>query len=326
MRAEALHGKRILVTGCAGFIGSHLSEFLLSLPEVHVIGVDNLCRGSKKNIQHLFSDDRFVFIEADINDTATMEAVVKETEMVLHQAALGSVNASVENPLLTHQANATGFLSLLEACRKQKVQKIVYASSSSVYGDNGDSVKNEISTGKPLSPYAVTKQCDELYASVYSSLFGMNIIGLRYFNIFGPRQNPRGPYAAAIPVFITRILKKEKIQIYGDGLQSRDFTYIDNAIQANILALLAPPTLSGEVFNVACGHTITLIKILELICQELKADPEVEYLPPRRGDIRYSLASIEKASRLLGYIPHVGVEEGIRRTVQWYKENYDSFY
>lgn len=317
MNLEFFNGRTVLVTGCAGFIGSHLVE-RLAAAGANVVGVDNLSRGQLDNIRHLIDTKKIKFIEGDIQDFSLMMSVTKNSEIVFHQAALGSVNASIQNPLETHASNSTGFLCLLEACRQNNVSKFIYASSSSVYGDLETEVKVEELVGNPLSPYAVTKLTDEMYAKVYAGLYpNMQITGLRYFNIFGPKQNPNGPYAAAIPIFITAALKNKPVEIYGDGLQSRDFTFVENAVNANLLAAMKK-LKSGEVYNVACGETHTLLKVLSIIEEIAGTKIQKKFSPPRQGDIRYSLASIQKAKSELGYSPQTGLYEGLKKTIDWF--------
>jgi UDP-N-acetylglucosamine 4-epimerase len=246
----------------------------------------------------------------------------KGIDVVLHQAALGSVPRSIENPVNTHNVNVNGFVNMLEAARHNKVKRFVYASSSSVYGDNTDLPKKEEKTGKPLSPYAVTKVTNELYAKVFSDVYKMEIIGLRYFNVFGPKQNPSGPYAAVIPIFVNRLLKNEICVIFGDGNNRRDFTYVDNVVSANILAAgTQNPLALGQVFNIAYGATKSVKDLYAQIKDLLGSNLEANHQLPRVGDIKDSFASVEKAKNLLGYEPLVSLDSGILKTIEWYRQH-----
>ncbi len=320
--SEELSNFTFLVTGAAGFIGSHLVEYLLQHNAKKVIGIDNLSNGHEKNISDFKCFKNFSFHIADITDFNTCLSFCKQVDFVLHQAALGSIPRSIANPLDTHASNATGFLNMLEAARLSNIKRMVYASSSSVYGDNTDLPKVEHKTGKPLSPYAVSKATNELYAYTYALIHKMPVIGLRYFNIYGPRQNTKGPYAAAIPLFIESILNNQTCYINGDGEQSRDFTFIENAIQANIKALFTNNTEAfGNVINVACGQKISVNEIFKKINNALKYQAEPIYREERVGDVRNSLADISKAKQWLNYNPEVFFEEGIEQTIKWFLEN-----
>ncbi|GIV28327.1 MAG: epimerase [Bacteroidia bacterium] len=307
-----------LITGGAGFIGSHLTEYLVH-QNCKVIIIDNLSTGSLENIRHLKSVE---FIQSDINDIKTLNKVLPKVDFIFHLAALGSVNRSVENPLNTHLANSTGFLSILQTAKEHHLKGIIYASSSSVYGDDTHLPKVEDKTGKPLSPYAVTKITNELYANVFWKLFQLPIIGLRYFNVFGPRQNPHGPYAAAIPIFIQKMMNNESIYIHGTGNQKRDFTYVENVVEANIKALEAilqnKQEAFGEVFNVGCQQNISINKVFQILSKKLNYTQSPIYTESRKGDIFESLADISKAKKLLNYQPKVFFEEGIDKTLQFY--------
>lgn len=315
-----------LVTGCAGFIGSHIAEKLISLNQ-KVVGLDNLSTGFRKNIDRLLSlnqNKQFSFIEGDIRSFETCQKVVKDTDIILHQAALGSVPRSIENPVLTNEVNVGGFLNIITAAKEAKVKKFVFASSSSVYGDNKDDIKVEERIGAPLSPYAISKKVNELYAANFSSIYGISTIGLRYFNVFGPYQDPNGAYAAVIPRWINKLLSGEQCTIYGDGKTSRDFCFVDNVVKANILAGLADNISSG-VFNIACGKSTSLSQLYSMIRDAIadKLCPQIKTLAPqmvdfRVGDIRHSLASYDKAKHLLEYNPDVFIEEGIKKTVSQY--------
>lgn len=312
---------RILLTGGAGFIGSNLAEKLLKDKRVTSVRVlDNLATGSKKNIEHLLSNHGFEFLEGDIRNYETCLAACDKIDLVSHQAALGSVPRSVHDPLTTNNVNITGTLNIFNAAREKKIRRVVYAASSSIYGDHPGLPKKESEIGNPLSPYAVTKYVNELYAQVFAGLFGMEFIGLRYFNIFGPRQSPEGPYAAVIPLFIEALLGNQVPVINGDGSHSRDFTYVDNAVQANLLALFTTEKKAiNEVYNVACGHQMSLQKLFEILKNEADSSLQAAYGPERTGGVKHSMADISKARQLLGYNPDVSAEEGLKNTFQWYK-------
>lgn len=317
----------ILVTGGAGFIGSHVCEDLLAAGH-HVRCLDNLTTGKEAWMQALRAKEGFSFLHADINDREALARAVKGADAIVHLAALGSVPRSIALPMDSERANLTGFLVLLEAAWAQSVKRVVYASSSSVYGDSITLPKKEGGEGHPLSPYAVTKAMDEVYAGLYKRLFGLETIGLRFFNIFGERQDPEGAYAAAIPRFIRALLRHEPPVIHGDGLQTRDFTYVKNAVQAVVAALDAPASLGGEVFNIACGDRCNLLELLHKMQERLvRIDPAIagvkpEHGPERKGDVRDSLADISKAREQLGYRPRFSLDEGLDRAVPWYAENW----
>jgi len=319
-----------LVTGVAGFIGSNLLETLLKLDQ-HVVGLDNFSTGFQHNfdeVQQLVSDQqwqRFSFVQGDIRDLATCRDVCGEVDFVLHQAALGSVPRSIEDPLLTNENNLTGFLNMLVAARDAKVQRFVYAASSSTYGDHPDLPKVEDKIGKPLSPYAVTKYVNELYADVFARTYGFQTIGLRYFNIFGRRQDPNGAYAAVMPKWFSALIRGEELFINGDGETSRDFCYIDNCVQGNLLAAtVANPAALNQVYNIAFGARTTLNELFNLIQQRVLAImPEIKATTPtyrdfRPGDVRHSLADISKAHTLLGYEPLYSVKDGLDQAAEWY--------
>lgn len=323
------HPKTWLVTGVAGFIGSNLLEALLRLNQ-NVVGLDNFSTGYQHNldeVQSLVSTEqwgRFHFIEGDIRNLEDCLKACKDVEYVLHEAALGSVPRSIADPLATNAVNISGFLNMLVACRDSKVKRMVYAASSSTYGDHPDLPKVEEKIGKPLSPYAVTKLVNELYADVFSKTYKMELIGLRYFNVFGPRQNPKGAYAAVIPAWISKILIDEEICINGDGETSRDFCFVENAIQANLLAALnLNPLAINQVFNVAVGEQNTLKKLFELLCNafqrhSVKYDREPLFQEFRSGDVRHSLADITKSRLLLGYEPAFTLSQGIEQLAPWW--------
>jgi len=320
---KRIKGKTILITGGAGFIGSNLSEHFLEFNTVRCL--DNLSTGYKRNIEHLMSNPNFTFIEADIvNLDACLEAT-KGCDIIYHQAALGSVPRSIAEPINTNSNNITGFLNVLEASRINKVNRFVYAASSSTYGDSVELPKLEDNIGRPLSPYAVTKYVNELYASVYSDLYGIETIGLRYFNVFGRRQDPEGAYAAVIPKFVDLMLQNQSPTINGDGEQTRDFTHIENVILANELSGSTDNQEAlNQVYNVACGESITLNELINELQNTLKEyNSNVENVavihgPERVGDIRDSLASIDKISNLLGYSPVSLLKEGLAKSVPYY--------
>ena len=323
--------KRWLITGVAGFIGSNLLEELLNLDQ-EVVGLDNLSTGNSRNlreVQRSVSPDRwkrFYFVEGDICDYRICERVVDNIDYVLHQAALGSVPRSIENPLKTNAANITGFLNMLEASRKAKVVSFTYAASSSTYGDSTDLPKVEDNIGNPLSPYAVTKLVNELYAVVYARNYGFKSIGLRYFNVFGQRQDPNGAYAAVIPKWTQALIGNNEVRINGDGLTSRDFCYIDNVVQMNILAATASDECKDNVFNVAFSDRTSLNELFDLIKGNLQKNGiEVDQSPIyqgfRTGDVRHSQADISKARKVLGYSPTHDISSGIAKAMPWYIQN-----
>lgn len=304
-----------LVTGGAGFIGSNLCESLLAMG-CQVRCLDDLSNGKQANVDLFLDHPAYTFIKGDIRDLDTCLQACAGVDFVLHQAAWGSVPRSIERPLLYEAINIRGTLNMMEAARQQQVKKFVYASSSSVYGDEPNLPKQEGREGNLLSPYALTKRVDEEYGKLYKKLYGLDTYGLRYFNVFGRRQDPEGPYAAVIPKFIQQLLHDERPTIHGDGYQSRDFTYIDNVIEANLRACLAPSDAAGEVFNIACGGRETLLDVYHALSQALGKTIEPIFAPERKGDIRHSHADISKARRLLGYDPDFSFAQGIARVVQ----------
>jgi len=308
-----------LVTGGAGFIGSNLCEALLRMG-LRVRCLDNLSTGKKEHVDIFAGYEGYTFIEGDIRDFNTCLAACDGVSYVLHQAAWGSVPRSIELPLLYEEINIRGTLNMLEAARRTGVKKFVYASSSSVYGDEESLPKKEGKEGRPLSPYALTKRANEEYARLYTSLYGLDTYGLRYFNVFGRRQDPNGAYAAVIPSFIRQLLADERPVIYGDGRQSRDFTYIENVIEANLKACLAGSDSAGEVYNIACGDNWQLIDLYKLLCRMLNKDIEPVFGPERPGDIRHSHADISKAKIHLGYNPEWSFERGMEEAIAWYRE------
>lgn len=312
----------ILVTGGAGFIGSHLVGALLQDERVTRVRVlDNLATGSRTNLQAYLANPRLEFMEGDIRDWDTCQRACAGMDRISHQAALGSVPRSIQDPLTSNAVNITGTLHLLEAARLAGIQRLVYAASSSTYGDHPDLPKMEDRIGRPLSPYAVTKYVNELYAEVYSQLFGLETIGLRYFNIFGPRQNPNGPYAAVIPLFIRHFLENTPPQINGDGTYSRDFTYVDNAVLANLLALFTTnPAALNQVYNIACGAATSLNELVQALQGLSGKDLAPRHGPIRSGDVPHSLAAIGKAQTFLGYEPRVTFAAGLAQTYAWFEQ------
>jgi UDP-N-acetylglucosamine 4-epimerase len=324
---EILTNKKILITGGAGFIGSNLCDYFLSNNN-NVICLDNFATGHRHNIEKFNSNPNFTLIEGDIRDLETCKKAVDGVDYVLHQAALGSVPRSLKDPITSNDVNVSGFLNMLVASRDANVKRFIYAASSSTYGDSKGLPKVEDVIGKPLSPYAITKYVNELYASIFSSTYGLETIGLRYFNVFGRNQDPNGAYAAVIPKFVSQFINHESPVINGDGMFSRDFTYIDNVIQMNEKALLTQnPEAINTVYNTAFGDRTTLNDLINYLKEFLSeydseiANVEVIYGPNRAGDIPHSLASIDKAKELLGYNPKHSMREGLKEAVAWYWEN-----
>jgi UDP-N-acetylglucosamine 4-epimerase len=322
--------RRWLVTGVAGFIGSALLERLLDLGQT-VVGVDNFITGHQRNLDDVLAinpDERlqFRFIEGDLRDPEVAKAAVKDVDIVLHQAALGSVPRSIKDPVSSHQHNVDAFLNVLVAAKDANVGRVVFASSSSVYGDHPGLPKLEDRIGKPLSPYAATKRCDEVYAQVFNDVYGMQITGLRYFNVFGRRQDPDGPYAAVIPRWITAMAQGRPCVIFGDGSNSRDFCYVDNIVQANILAATSDPAMAGTIYNCGCNGRTDLRELFAMIRDGLANDfPEVVdahpvFESPRAGDVAHSQASIDKITTALGYVPTHQVADGMAETVAWFAQ------
>ncbi len=311
----------ILVTGGAGFIGSNLTEALLQLENVGLVRVlDNLATGHLRNLQEFQSNPKFEFMEGDIRDFKTCQKACKGINLITHQAALGSVPRSINDPITTNEVNITGTLNIFNAAKEEGINRVVYAASSSTYGDSPYLPKREDVIGKPLSPYAVTKLVNELYADVFAKFYDINFIGLRYFNIFGPKQDPNGAYAAVIPLFIKCILENTPPTINGDGLTSRDFTYVANAVQANIKALFTENKAAlNEVYNIATNDRTTLIELFDLLKNIGDSQLEPHFGPERLGDVKHSLADISKAMNYLGYHPHVKIKEGLKKAFEWYK-------
>jgi UDP-N-acetylglucosamine 4-epimerase len=329
-QALALNPQRWLVTGAAGFIGSHLLEELLRLDQ-QVVGVDNFSTGKRENLVEVHQAvsprqwERLRFIEGDIRDPATCQDACRGVQTVLHQAALGSVPRSIENPLDCHDNNVTGTLNLLVAAREERVPRLVYASSSAVYGDDQSLPKLEKHTGFPLSPYAVSKQAGELYAGVFASLYGLKTVGLRYFNVFGPRQDPNGAYAAVIPRWIASLINDQQVTINGTGETSRDFCYVANVVQANLLAAYTDnPLALSRVYNVAVNQRTTLNELFAKLRARLVPrfghvlHSRPRYGEFRKGDVLHSLADIERAEKLLGYRPTHSVDQGLDAALDWY--------
>jgi len=320
--------KNILVTGGAGFIGSNLIEALLQNNNT-VTCLDNFSTGYRKNIDRFFDNPHFSLIEGDIRDLDTCRQAVEGKDLVYHEAALGSVPRSIENPVLSTHVNILGFVNMLTAAKDAKIPRFIYASSSSTYGDATYSPKVEDKKGFPLSPYAVTKHVNDMFARNFTALFGIETIGLCYFNVFGPYQDPNGAYAAVIPKFINLLLEHKQPTIYGDGKQSRDFTFVKNVVNANLLAGDAQLIENKhEHINVACNESIDLTSLTNEIIQSLaKYDPAIASIQPvyadaRKGDIRDSMASIEKAKRILGYSPKIFVKEGVEKTTEWFFQHF----
>jgi UDP-N-acetylglucosamine 4-epimerase len=324
--------KNWLVTGCAGFIGSHLCEYLLQNDQ-RVVGVDSFATGHQHNVDSFLSPLNskqrmsFQFHEYDLRDSSRCAELLEGIDIVLHQAAIGSVPRSIEKPGFSNDNNVSAFVNLVEGARKANVKRIVYASSSSVYGSEPTLPKKEDVIGKPLSPYAATKLFDEIYADVFSYHYGIEFIGLRYFNVFGPRQDPNGPYAAVIPRWLAALVDGRSTDIYGDGTTSRDFCYIKNVVQANMLAATVENKAAlNQVYNIAFGEKTSLAELLELIKASmgeknlLQHDPGIRWHDFRPGDIKHSLANIEKAKGLLGYAPKYSVHEGIEETIAYWAE------
>jgi len=326
------HSHHWLVTGAAGFIGSNLVEALLKLGQ-RVTGLDNFATGHRRNLEQVkesVTNDvwmKFNFIEGDIRNEADCARACAGVDFVLHQAALGSVSRSIDDPIATNATNVTGFLNMLVAARDAKVRRFVYAASSSTYGDHPDLPKVEGVIGNPLSPYAVTKYVNELYANVFGRTYGMESIGLRYFNVFGPRQDPNGAYAAVIPQWVAALIRNAPLRINGDGETSRDFCYIDNVVQANLLAALASTEAVNQVYNVALNERTSLNQLYGMMRTLLRERfPHVEthqpqYVDFRRGDVRHSQADIGKAAALLGYAPTHRIDEGLRQAMDWYVQD-----
>lgn len=327
MAYDLLKNKTILVTGGAGFIGSNLCETLLS-NNINTVCLDNFSTGKKENIEPFIKNTHFKLIEGDIRNLNDCQKACSGVDFVLHQAALGSVPRSINDPITTNDVNISGFLNMLVAARDAKVKRFVYAASSSTYGDHEALPKVEEVIGKPLSPYAITKYVNELYADIFNKSYGLDTIGLRYFNVFGRRQDPNGAYAAVIPLFVKKFINHESPIINGDGSYSRDFTYIDNVIQMNMNAIATNNKKAlNTVYNVAYGERTTLIELVTILKNYLSEfdpkikDIEIKFKDNRVGDIPHSLASIEKAKKLLNYNPQFDIKNGLKEAVNWYWKN-----
>ncbi len=327
MNFSILKDKTILVTGGAGFIGSNLCETLLN-NNIKTICLDNFSTGKKENIKPFLKDSNFKLIEGDIRNLEDCHKACKNVDYILHEAALGSVPRSINDPITTNDVNVSGFLNMLVAARDANVKRFVYAASSSTYGDHEALPKVEEVIGKPLSPYAITKYVNELYADIFQKTYGLDTIGLRYFNVFGKRQDPNGAYAAVIPLFVKQFINHESPIINGDGSYSRDFTYIDNVIQMNILAITTNnKDALNTVYNVAYGDRTTLLELTSLLKEHLSAfddtikNIEIKHRENRAGDVPHSLASVKKAKKLLNYNPKYNINDGIKEAVNWYWKN-----
>lgn len=314
----------ILITGGAGFIGSNLVARLLNDDRVGLVRVvDDLSTGKLENINQFFQNPIFEFIEGDICNYDFCINACNNIDIISHQAALGSVPRSIKNPIASNDVNVSGFLNILNAARLKNVSKVVFASSSATYGDSKELPKVEKDIGLPISPYGLTKYINELYAFVYNRVYGLKYIGLRYFNVYGPKQDPNGAYAAVIPLFINSVLNDNKATINGDGFHSRDFTYVEDVIQANILAIFSDSQNSvNKVYNIACGNQTSLNKLWDLICKIGNKKIKANYGPEREGDIKHSLADISNAETFLGYSPNFTIENGLDKTYKWFKEKY----
>lgn len=324
---DLLKSSKVLVTGGAGFIGSNLCEKLLEFG-AEVTCLDNLATGHKHNIEPFLENTKFKFIEGDIRNLETCIEATKNQDFVLHEAALGSVPRSINDPITSNDVNVSGFLNMLVASRDNGIKRFVYAASSSTYGDSENLPKVEDVIGKPLSPYAITKYVNELYADIFNKAYGLNTIGLRYFNVFGRRQDPNGAYAAVIPKFVMQLMHKESPVINGDGTYSRDFTYIDNVVQMNLLCLVTEnDNAFNQVYNTAVGDRTNLKELTHLLKRNLAeydsdiAEVEIKHGPNRPGDIPHSLASVEKAKKLLNYNPTHRIEDGLKEATHWYWDN-----
>ena len=313
--------KNILVTGGAGFIGSNLVEELLDHPSVGTVRVmDNFSTGFRRNVDPFMEHPSFELFEGDIRDFDACLSACRNMDLISHQAALGSVPRSIQDPVTSTDVNISGTVNIFTAARENGIRRVIYAASSSTYGDSQGLPKVEHTIGKPLSPYAITKYVMELYADVYARLYGMEFIGLRYFNVFGPRQDPNGAYAAVIPLFFSSALSGKPATINGDGKYSRDFTYVENAVQANLLSLFTTnPDAVNQVYNIACGERTTLNELWDLICGVLGIEMPAIHGPARSGDIPHSLADVSKAANRLNYVPAVHVKVGLEKASGWYK-------
>lgn len=318
---ESIEGKSFLITGGAGFVGSNIVEYLLKYGAKKVRVIDNLITGDYNNLIEFESNPSFEFFKGDIRSYEDCQTAVKGIDLVSHQAALGSVPRSIENPMATNDHNVNGFVNLIFAAKEEGIKRIVYASSSSVYGDEPNLPKIEERIGNQLSPYAVSKYTDELYAKVFGQLYGIEMIGFRYFNIFGAKQSPNGAYAAVIPLFVDGIIRNKTVYINGDGEQSRDFTYIENAVQANVLGMTTSnKEACNEVYNIAFGDKATVNELFYQIADLLEIKHDPIHREDRAGDIKHSLADVSKAKKLLGYNPLFNMEKGLRISLEFYRK------
>lgn len=309
---------KVLVTGGAGFIGSHIATYLVD-NNYHVRVIDNLSTGNKNNLNHLFGKNNFEFMYGDITNLEFLRKACDGMDVICHQAAIGSVPRSINDPLTSHNSNVNGFLNLILVAKEKNIKRIVYASSSSVYGDSEILPKSENVIGNQKSPYAITKYIDELYGNLFSKLYGLECIGFRYFNIFGPRQDPNGPYAAVIPKFINFLKQDKSPTINGDGTFSRDFTYVDNAVRANVLGLFTTNSeCFGQIFNIGAGGNVSILEMYEKIQKMMNKNIDPNFGPERNGDIPHSHADISKARKLLEYYPLVSFDDGLKRTVEYF--------
>lgn len=311
-----------LITGGAGFIGSNIVQYLFNNNAGKIRVLDNFSNGLLKNISQFIGHKNFDFIEGDIRDYETCKKCCEGIDYVSHQAALGSVPRSIKDPITTNEVNANGFLNMILAAKESSVKRFIYASTSAIYGDHPALPKKEEQTGNPLSPYAVSKKTNELYAQVFSNTFKIETIGLRYFNVFGPNQSPSGPYAAVIPLFIQSVIDNKPPFIDGDGEQTRDFTFVDNVVQANIRALLTTNSEAiNRVYNVALGERVSINELFNIIARIYKSDIKPVYREKRSGDVRDSLADISAAKKLLSYNPLIGLDEGLALTIEWFRQS-----
>ncbi|MEQ8358530.1 MAG: SDR family oxidoreductase [Cytophagales bacterium] len=318
---KALNNYSFLVTGGAGFIGSNIVEYLIKYKTGKITVLDNFATGFRKNLAPFESSHNLEIIDGDICDYKLCLDLTKNVDFVLHQAALGSVPRSIDDPIASNKANVTGFLNLLNASRINEVKRFVYAASSSTYGDHQALPKIEENIGAPLSPYAVTKLVNELYASVFYKSYDFSSVGLRYFNVFGPRQDPKGAYAAVIPLFMDAFYEQKSPKINGKGDQTRDFTFVENAVEANIKACFSDRIQGAEVFNVACAERTSVLGMFEMLKEITNTDMEPIFGPTRKGDVKDSLADISKAKKMLDYNPQINILEGLRMTWEWFKTN-----
>jgi UDP-N-acetylglucosamine 4-epimerase len=322
---DSLSNSKFLITGGAGFIGSNIVEYLIRNGAGHVRVLDNLSNGYYSNIEKFISLPNFEFIKGDIRDIETCRNAVKDMNYISHQAALGSVPRSISDPILSNEVNISGFLNMLQAAKESnQLKRFVYAASSSTYGESTELPKVEGREGKPLSPYAVTKAVNEMYAAVFSKVYGFHTIGLRYFNVFGPHQNPNNPYAAVIPLFCKAFIEGKSPVIFGDGETSRDFTFVENAVQANIKSFELDLLNQHEVFNVACGQQTSLNEMIAILNKISSKQLFPNYMPERAGDVKHSRASIDKAREILGFEPRILFQEGLENVFNWYGLNLDA--